>query len=85
MSALSIAIPEKMRQFVEAQAAEGGFSDPSEYVQALILADQRKPTTLNVEQALLDSLREAPTPMTPQDWEDIRQEVHQRLGQERPS
>lgn len=42
MTTLSISLPEPMRQFVEQSVKDGSYSTTSEYIRALIRAEQEK-------------------------------------------
>ena len=42
MDTMNIALPEAMKQFVQEQVAEGGYSSVSEYVRDLIRAAQKR-------------------------------------------
>jgi antitoxin ParD1/3/4 len=80
MTHLNIALPESMREFIEEQVADGGYSTPSEYVQALIRNEQKRKAQERLEALLLEGLASGPaTPMTDEDWADIRRQVHERL------
>lgn len=80
MATLNISLPDEMRKFVDEQASGGSFSTPSEYVRHLIREDQRRLAREKLEALLLEGLDSGPMePMTPQDWQDIRAEVAERL------
>ena len=84
MTTLSISLSEAELEFVQRLAADGQFSSPSEYVQALIRAElevEREPAEVSpeLEAELLRGLNSGrPTEMTPADWQDIRREVLRR-------
>jgi antitoxin ParD1/3/4 len=83
MSTLHIVLPESVREFVESQVVEGGYRTVDEYVQALIREAQKRKAREKVEALLLEGLRSESSPMTAQDWEDIRREGLQRLAAEK--
>jgi antitoxin ParD1/3/4 len=79
MAMLNISLPESVREFIEREVAEGGHGDASEYIYKLLQEEQKKKAREKVEALLLEGLQSGPaTPMTAQDWEDIRREVHER-------
>ncbi len=76
MATLNISLPEALHEFIERQVAEGGHGDASEYIHKLLREEQKKKAKERVDALLLEGLNSGPpTPMTAQDWEDIRREV----------
>ncbi|MHC5599296.1 MAG: ribbon-helix-helix domain-containing protein [Nostoc sp.] len=41
MSNINISLPESMKAFIEEQVAQGGYGSVSEYLQELIIQDQK--------------------------------------------
>jgi antitoxin ParD1/3/4 len=79
MATLSLSLPEALQEFVDRQVTEGGYSDASAYLHKLLREEQKKKAKEKVEALLLEGLESGPvTPMTAQDWEDIRREVRER-------
>jgi antitoxin ParD1/3/4 len=80
MATMNISIPDEMKAFVEQQAAKSEFSTVSEYMRDLIRGvQQRQAERQRVDGLLLAGLDAGPaTPLTPVDWESIRQEVNKR-------
>ncbi len=77
---MNIALPEAMKQFVREQVESGGYSTASEYVRELIRADQRSKARQRLDALLLEGLESGPaTPITKQDWEDLRKHFEQRV------
>ena len=82
MATLNISLPDTMKAFVEAEVAEGGYNTTSEYFRALVRQAQDQKARAQLEALLLEGLSSGEaTPMTPEDWEDIRREVRQRAAQ----
>ncbi|NER89324.1 MULTISPECIES: type II toxin-antitoxin system ParD family antitoxin [unclassified Moorena] len=82
MDTMNIALPSEMKEFIQAQVAVGGYSSASEYIRELIRADQKQKTRYALEMEILKGLSSGdPTPMTAQDWEDIRANIRQRFDQ----
>ena len=78
---MNISLPDSMKSFVESEVKEGGYNTTSEYFRALVREAQERKTKARLEALLLEGLhsREA-TPMTEQDWEEIRKEVRARAA-----
>ncbi|NEO23148.1 type II toxin-antitoxin system ParD family antitoxin [Moorena sp. SIO4A5] len=82
MDTMNIALPSQMKEFIQAQVALGGYSSASEYIRELIRADQKQKTRYALEMEILKGLSSPePTPMTADDWEDIRANIRQRFDQ----
>jgi len=78
---MNISLPKALREFVEAQVANGDYGTASEYVRGLIRDAQKRQAQAELEAKLLEGLNSGPaTPMTAQDWEDMRQRLHRRLA-----
>lgn len=79
METMNIALPEAMKQFVQAQVERGGYSSVSEYVRDLIRTDQKEKAREALEAEILRGLDSGTsTPMSPGDWSEIRAEVVRR-------
>lgn len=80
MATMNISLPDAMKAFIEEQAAKGGFGTVSEYMRAIIRDAQRRCAERErIDALLLEGLDSGPaTPMTSDDWEEIRREVHRR-------
>jgi len=71
-----------MRLYIEEQVANGGYSTVSEYFRELVRQDQKRKAQEHLEALLLEGLNSGmATPMTEQDWEDIRRVVRERVAQ----
>ena len=78
MQTMNISLPETLKEFVDKQIAVGGYSSVSEYVRELIRQDERRKSQESLEALLLEGLKGEETPLTPQDWADIRKEGQAR-------
>ena len=79
MGTMNIALPEAMKQFVQEQVQRGGYSSASEYIRDLIRSDQREKARQALEREILRGLESGKsTPMTAEDWAEIRGEVQRR-------
>jgi antitoxin ParD1/3/4 len=82
MTSVNISLPSNQRQFVEKKVSKGGYSTVSEYFRELIRQDEQREAEARLESMLLQSLESGePTPMTKEDWEDVRKEVKRRAVQ----
>ena len=79
-TSLNISLPEALKEFVHERVAEKAYSNPSDYVRALIREDQKRRAEERLEQLLLEGIESGPAqPVTPEDWQAIRREVQERL------
>lgn len=64
----------------------GGYSSVSEYFRELVRQDQKRQVPERLEAILLKGLNSGnATEMTPDDWEDIRQGVRERIAKHKDS
>jgi antitoxin ParD1/3/4 len=81
METMNIALPESLKQFVQARVSEGGYSSVSEYVRELIRADQKHRVEERIDALLLEGLDSgAPIPVTQEYWEEKKRKLTERLG-----
>jgi antitoxin ParD1/3/4 len=81
METMNISLPGPLKEFVDNQVPAGAYGSASEYIRRLIHEDQERGQRAEIDHKLLEAIDERPpTPLTPQDWEDIRREVRQRAG-----
>ncbi|HZT40709.1 MAG TPA: type II toxin-antitoxin system ParD family antitoxin [Chthonomonadaceae bacterium] len=81
MATMNISLPDSMKSFVESEVKEGGYNTTSEYFRALVREAQERKAKTKLEELLLEGLRSGEaTPMTEQDWEEIRKEVRARTA-----
>jgi antitoxin ParD1/3/4 len=79
MPILNIELPESMQQFVEEQIKNGSYSTASDYVYALIQEAQLRAARQELDMKLLEGLDSGPaTPMTRDDWDELKQRVWDR-------
>lgn len=77
MTTRQVSLPEPLNAFLDELVAEGTFQDPDEYLRILIDRDRRArlERTDPIESLLMEGLESGPsTPMTPERWDQIRQE-----------
>lgn len=79
MTTLNVSLPDALREFVETRVAEGRYSTADDYLRDLVREDQRRNAQNHLDALLQDGLSSGPaTPITAQDWENIRAEVRKR-------
>jgi antitoxin ParD1/3/4 len=82
MTSVNISLPTNQRQFVERKVSKGGYSTVSEYFRELIRQDEEREAEARLDSRLLHALESGePTPMTKEDWGDVRKEVKRRAAQ----
>ncbi|MEM7554813.1 MAG: type II toxin-antitoxin system ParD family antitoxin [Cyanobacteria bacterium P01_A01_bin.84] len=80
MKSINISLPDTMRDYIEKQVADGGYSTISEYFRELVRQDQKRKDKERLETLLLEGLNSgSATPLTEQDWNDIRQAVRSKV------
>jgi antitoxin ParD1/3/4 len=73
MQSVNISLPDPLKQFVDAQIAQGRYSSVSEYVRELIRADEKRKAEERLETLLLEGLQGEEAEFTHEDWQAIRQ------------
>jgi len=82
MDSMNIALPESMKEYVQAQVAAGGYSSASEYIRELIRSDRKEKAREALEAEILKGLESGqPAAMGPEDWDRLRGEVQRRHTQ----
>lgn len=86
VKSMNISLPDAMRTYIEEKVAAGGYSSVSEYFRELVRQDQKRQAAERLEAMLLEGLNSGTaTEMTPNDWEDIRQAVRERIAKHKGS
>ena len=81
MTTLNVSLPDTLRDFLEERVAQGGYPTASDYLRDLVQEDQRRKAQDRLDALLQEGLDSGPeTPMTTQDWDDIRREVQRRTA-----
>jgi antitoxin ParD1/3/4 len=81
-TSLHISLPETLKQFVLQRVEEGAYSNPSDYVRALIRADRARREEL--DRLLLEGLESKAEPVTPAYRAELRREVEAIVAQAAP-
>lgn len=80
MSTINISLPEAMKTYIDEQVSKGGYGTVSEFFRDLVRQDQKRKAKEDLETLLLEGLQSgSTTPMTPQDWQDIRLAVQEQI------
>jgi len=80
MPSLNISLPAPLREWIEAQVKGGRYGNASEYLRELIRRDQDRKAQERLEELLLEGVKsETTSPLTQQDWSELRTEVAERL------
>ena len=84
MPSLNISLPGPLREWIEAQVKGGRYGNASEYVRELIRRDQERQAQGRLEALLLEGVKSGTaSPLTRQDWAELRTEVAERLEKRR--
>ena len=78
---MNISLPETLKRFAKARAEEGGYSNPSDYVRALIRDDRKTVEKEKLDQMLLEGLASGdPKVLDEAEWESIRTDILARAA-----
>ena len=73
-------MPAPLREWIESQIKGGRYGNASEYVRELIRRDQERQAQQRLEQMLLEGVKSGKaSPLTKQDWAELRTDVAERL------
>ena len=78
-TSMNISLPGALKRFAMERAEQAGFSNPSEYVRALIRADRKRAEQEKLDRLLLEGLASGdPQVLDRAEWDDIRSEIMKR-------
>ena len=80
MQTMNISLPEPLKDFVERQIAGGRYSSASEYLREQIREDEKRKAQLKLEGMLLDGMNSPAKEVTKKDWDNLKQQVTERLS-----
>ncbi len=84
MASLNISLPAPLREWIEDQVKGGRYGNASEYLRELIRRDQERQAQGRLEALLLEGVESGTaSPLTKQDWVELRTEVAERLEKRR--
>ena len=72
MDSMNISLPGPLKSWIDEQVAEGRYSNASEYVRELVLADEKAKARERLETLLLEGLASEESDWVPGDIEAIR-------------
>lgn len=76
---MNVALPRSLKEFVQDEVQRSGYSSASEYVRALIRAARRRIAEEELEALIREGIESGPAvPITPEFWEERRQEALKR-------
>ncbi len=78
---MNISLPPTLKEWVDEQVTRRGFGTASEFVRQMLREEQQRQLRARIDAALVEGIESGPsTPMTAQDWDDIRRERRRRLA-----
>jgi antitoxin ParD1/3/4 len=80
---MNISLPSEMREWIEQQVTAGGFGTVSEYIRHIVREVQKQQFRDEIAAKLLEAMNEPSTPMTRDDWTNIRRDALRRLEEQR--
>jgi antitoxin ParD1/3/4 len=80
-TSITIDLSKETKEFIDQQAAANGFGSSADYVRSLLRVEEDRAWRKEIDKLLLEALNSGPaTPLTKQDFEDIRKEGTARLN-----
>jgi antitoxin ParD1/3/4 len=79
MTSINISLPFSMKEFIETEVSREGYGTASEYVRELLREAKKRRDEEKLEKLLLEALESPASPMTKQDWEEIKERGLARL------
>ena len=74
MSSIPVDLPDELMQFVDQGTKKGGFTNPGEFIVALVAAANEKQG--EIEQALMAGINSGPAELwTDEEWQTIKERV----------
>ncbi|MGX9191340.1 type II toxin-antitoxin system ParD family antitoxin [Stenotrophomonas sp. Ker107b] len=83
MATMNISLTDPLKQFVDEEVTQGGYSSTSDYVRDLIRQRQRQKAEELLRRLIAEGLASGPSvPVTPATFERMRQDLVERLDRE---
>ena len=83
MATMNISLTDPLKQFVDEEVTQGGYSSTSDYVRDLIRQRQRQKAEELLRRLIAEGLASGPSvPVTPATFERMRQDLAERLHRE---
>ena len=84
LTSLNISLPQSLKDYVEKQVKEGGYSTPSEFIRALLRDDHKRRAREKLEALLLEGVNSGePLESTPEYWERKRRQLIARFNRKK--
>lgn len=83
MTSMNISLPSSMKEFVEKEVASEGYGTVSEFFRELLRDAKKRREEERLEKLLLESLDSPASPMTKNDWKEIKERGLARLQREK--
>lgn len=78
---MNISLPPTLKDWVDEQVRRRGFGTASEFVRQMLREEQQRELRQPIDAALVEGIESGPsTPMSAQEWGDIRREGRRRLA-----
>jgi antitoxin ParD1/3/4 len=74
-TSMNISLPESLKDFVKERVEEEHYSNPSDYVRALIREDQKHRDEKKLEEMLLAGIRSGSRELSRKDWEKLKEDI----------
>lgn len=83
MATMNISLTDPLKQFVDEEVSQGGYSSTSDYVRDLIRQRQRQKAEELLRRLIAEGQASGPSvPVTPATFERMRQDLAERLDRE---
>lgn len=81
MATMNISLPDELKQFVDEQVVEGGYSSSSEFLRELIRQSKRKKAEAFLRQLIAEGMASGPAePIAPDYFDKLRERARQRAA-----
>ena len=77
-TSMNVSLPEALKDYVQERVAEGTYSNPSDYVRALIREDMKRRVEEKLDALLMEGINSGPA--RPVDWDAIRAKADELAG-----
>ena len=74
-TSMNISLPEPLKEFVKQRVQEQHYSNPSDYIRALIRDDQKKQAQEKLEKMLLDGMQSGSRVLSKEDLQALKSEM----------
>ena len=83
---MSISLPQSLKDFIGERVVGGRFSNPSDYIRALVREDQKRQAEEKLEALLIEGLASGPPDeATPEYWREVMTQARARIAARKPS